>query len=178
MMKRMNNRNNQISGLFIYKDPKRGNVYYDIFTKKGYNLTTSDFESYNKFTVLKLMCVFSVFLFMEIFNMNITSSILIAFFLFICVEIIFRKTFLGKLPKINNYKPMKKDRIYVNFAKSMSKSKLIFTSILALALSVLIFIYAYTEGYQGINFIFSLLLVLIMFILGIIGFLAVFYKEK
>ena len=31
-----------LSGLFIYQDPKKGTVYYDILTKKGYVLTSSD----------------------------------------------------------------------------------------------------------------------------------------
>lgn len=177
-MRKMNNRNDKISGLFIYKDPKKGTVYYDIFTKNGYNLTSSDFESYSKFTILKLMSLFSVFLFMELFKMDITSSILIAIVLFICIEIISRKTFLEKLPKIQNYQPIKKDKIHVSFAKSMGKSKLIITSILALVLSVLIAVYAYTEGYQGINLVISLILSLIMFALAVIGVLAIFHKES
>ena len=60
----------------------------------------------------------------------------------------------------------------------MSKSKLIITSILALVLSVLIAIYAYTEGYQGINLVISLILALIMFALAVIGVLAIFHKES
>lgn len=173
-----NSKNNEPSGLFIYHDPKYGTVYYDIFKRNGYVLTKSDYPSYSKFSILKIICLISIFLFVEFFEMDIWKAAVIGIFLYICMEVISRVTFVYKLPVINNYKPIKKEMPYQAMAKNMSKLKIVITSLIALTTTILIVIYANMQKFEGINLYTTYLLALIMAFLFICGLIAFVIKNK
>lgn len=177
----MTNRNinsNEPSGLFVYRDPKHGIVYYDFFRKNGYVLTKSDYSSYSKFSMLKIICLISIFLFVEFLEMEIWKATIIGVILYICMEIVSRVTFVYKLPVIEGYKPIKKDKIYDAMANKMSTFRIVVTSLIALVTAVLIIVYAYSEKFTGVNLFVTYLLALIMAILFVCGIIAIIKKKN
>ncbi|MBQ1287199.1 MAG: hypothetical protein IIY22_01440, partial [Erysipelotrichaceae bacterium] len=46
-----------LSGIFIYQDPKKGTIYYDILSRKGYILTSSDVSTYTIYTAMLPLCL-------------------------------------------------------------------------------------------------------------------------
>lgn len=178
MVNRQNNNNQELNGFFIYHDPKKGCVYYDVITKNGYVLSKSDYQSFSKFSFLKLLCVVSIYLLVELLGIELWESALIGIGLFIAIEIIFRKTFIYQMPKIEKYKPIKKDRLYESMAKNMSVVRLIITTIIALITAVLIVIYAEIEKFVGFNRIVSYAMALVIFTMFVNGIIAIIYKNK
>lgn len=173
-----NNKKSEPSGLFIYHDPKHGIVFYDIFKRNSYVLTKSDYPSYTKFSLLKIMSLLAIFLLVEFLEMDIWKATIIGLFLFISLEAISRITFIYKLPVIENYKPIKKEKMYESMAKNMSMLRIVVTTFIALATSILIIVYAKTQGFSGMNLYATYILSLIMFILFIYGIIAIFVKGK
>lgn len=178
MNKQVNNNNQELNGLFIYHDPSKGCVFYDIFKKNGYVISRSEYQSYSKFSLLKLLSIFSIYLFVELLDIDLWLATLIGIGLFIAIEIIFRKTFIYTLPVIEKYKPIKKDRLYEAFAKNMSMIRLIIATVIALITSILVIIYAKTENYGGFNEIITYIIALVMFAMFVNGVIAISIKRK
>lgn len=174
-----NNRNNEeLNGLFIYNDPKRGCVYYDIINKNGYVLSKSDYQSFNNFSLWKILSILSIYLFVQFLNVELWIAALMGIGIFVAIEIIFRKKFLYELPKIENYKRVSKDRLYVSMAKNMGMARLIFTTIIALITATLIIIFAELQGFDGLNKIITYIMALVMFAMFVNGIMAIAYKTK
>ena len=173
-----NNNNVELTGLFIYHDPKRGCVYYDIINKNGYVLSKSDYQSYNNFSLWKILSLFSIYLFVQLFHIELWFSAIIGVCLFIAIEIIFRKKFLYELPKIEKYKPIKKDRLYESMAKNMGMARLMITTVIALVTATLIIIYAELEKFVGLNRIVTYIVALVMFAMFVNGIMAIYCKMK
>lgn len=178
MNKQANNNKQEINGIFIYHDPKKGCVYYDIIKKNGYILSRSDYQTYSRFATLKLLSIFSIFLFIELLHVEIWEATLIGLALFVAIEVIFRTSFIYKLPKIEKYKPIKKDKLYEVFAEKLSLSRLIITTTMALTASILIVVYASLQEYEGLNKIITYVLAMIMFIMFVNGIIAIYNKMK
>lgn len=172
------NTNDEINGLFIYHDPKKGCVYYDFVTKNGYVMSKSDYQSYSKFSLLKLLSIASIYLFVQFLAVELWLAAVIGIGLFIAIEIIFRKTFIYTLPVVENYKPIKKDRLYVSMAKNMGMGRLIITTLVAITASTLIVIYAKMESFEGLNLIVTYLMALVMFAMFVNGIIAMSVQLK
>ena len=172
------NTNEEINGLFIYHDPKKGCVYYDIISKNGYVMSRSDYQSYSKFSFLKLLSIVSIYLFVQFFSIELWLAAVIGIGLFIAIEVIFRKTFIYNMPVVENYKPIKKDRLYVSMAKNMSMGRLIITTLVAITASTLIIIYARMENFEGLNLIVTYLMALVMFAMFVNGIIAMSVQLK
>ncbi len=177
-MQSNNNQKSVINGLFIYHDPKKGCVYYDFISKNGYILTKSDYSTYSKFSMLKLLSLTSIYLLIELLNFKLWQALITGISLFIIIEIIFRKTFIYKLPIIHNYQRCKKENIYVGLSRNMSYPMLILSLLASLSLAILMVLYAYTEKYTGINLVCSYILSFAMCVTFVIGVIALIYKIK
>ena len=86
----------ELKGLTIYQDPKRGTVFYDIFTKRAFNITSSDIKGYMMYSALLPLSLFVAFLCMSAFSLNMVTTLLIMFGIYIIGAILFRIFFLYK----------------------------------------------------------------------------------
>ena len=167
-----------LDGLFIYQDPKKGTIYYDIFTRRGYILTSSDIKTYSMYSSSFYFCILIAFLLMYTFKLTYVDTILIFIALYILIQVIFRITFLYKLPVIENYQPPKKEKVYISIANKYSSGRLIFLLLAFLALTILMPIYAYTSNMTNYNKIASYLLSFMTLVASIITLLAIISKRK
>lgn len=133
------------SGIHIYVDDKGRDVYYDVFTKRGYVIQEKNRASYAKFENRYLLCIILTILLVSITN-NYVLSIIIGVAVAIVYEVAFRGTFLSTLVAINNFKPKEKYSIIDQIANSNQKSKTIIKAILYIALAILIVINAYRQA--------------------------------
>lgn len=140
-----------LSGIFIYQDPKRGTIFYDIFSRKGYILTSSDVNTYTVYTAMFPLCVVLALLSIQIFHIGYFAACLVFLALYILASVYFRATFFYKLPVAKNFKPVKKESVFLYMARGYSRQRLIILSLLLLALTVLMPFYALQEHYEGIN---------------------------
>lgn len=140
-----------LSGLFIYRDPKRGTIFYDIFSRKGYILTSSDVNTYTLYTAMFPLCIVIALLCVQLFHLDYLAAGLIFLALYIIAAAYFRFTFFYKLPVAERWKPVKKENIFVYMARGYSKQRLIVLIGLLLALSILMPLYANIEHYEGAN---------------------------
>lgn len=166
-----------LKGLFVYHDKNHGTVYYDIFSKNGYILSTSDVKNYNLGAVFLPLAVI-VFYFLTQFGLTTLISAIIAVVLYIVGQVLYRVLFLYKLPCIENYAKVKKDSIVSNFSKSYSKQRLAAITILLSLLFMLTGIYAKTSGYTGSLLYGIIALVVFTFVLFVISLFALIKKMK
>lgn len=167
-----------LSGLFIYQDPKRGTVYYDILSRKGFILTSSDVKTYTLYTAMLPLCMIAALLCTSFFHITYVSALLIFIALYLLAAIAFRIFFFYKLPEAENWKPRKRDNIIVSMATNFSKARLIILIFLLLALTVLMPAYAVIEKLDGFNLYASYILAFLTAIGSIIAFLALIRKVK
>lgn len=132
------------SGINIYVDEKGRDVYYDVFTKRGYVIQEKNRATYSKFENRYLLCLILIILLCSITN-NYVLSIIIGVVVAIIYEVAFRFKFLETLVAINNFKPKEKYSIIDQIANSNQKQKTIIKAILYVALAVLIIINAYRQ---------------------------------
>lgn len=161
----------ELKGLFIDQDPKKGCVYYDVFTKKGYILSNSDVKTYNLYSVafpLAIVAGYLVFL----LKFPLWSAIVAAVAIYIISKIMFRYKFLYTLPEIPNYVRKNKDNIIVLFSKKYSTPRLVVLTFLLLAISIVTVINANISNYEGVILYLNYVLSLIVGVCAILSFTA------
>ena len=140
-----------LSGFSIFQDPKRGTVFYDIVSRKGYILTTSDVRMYTLYTSMLPLSIICACLAMSMFNLGYVSTILIFAAIYLLAFMAFRFTFFWKLPEAERWKPVKKESVFLYLARGYSKNRLIILIFLLLAISILMPLYAIIENRTGID---------------------------
>ncbi len=94
-------RASDLRGVSIYQEKKR-TVYYDMFTKSGYVINNAEVRNYmlfsNRHTAIALGAVVIYYL-----TNNVVLSVVAGIAALVIMELVFRKTFLQKLPEIKNY---------------------------------------------------------------------------
>ena len=90
-------RANDLSGLFIYQDPKRGTVFYDYLTRKGYILTSSDVGMYTLYQMMLPLCLLAALGVVSFIGVSYPTALIVFLVLFILSEILFRIFFFYKL---------------------------------------------------------------------------------
>ena len=140
-----------LSGLNIYQDPKRGTIFYDIFTQRGFILTSSDVKTYTVYSSMLPLSFIVAFAITSLFRLDYIATIIIFLVIYAAVMILFRVNFFYKLPEAENWKPFKRENIFVWMATNFSRSRLIMLLLMLIALSVLMPLNAYLEKAEGIN---------------------------
>ncbi|MBQ6335108.1 MAG: hypothetical protein IJI46_08585 [Erysipelotrichaceae bacterium] len=140
-----------LAGIFIYQDPKQGTIFYDIFSRKGYILTSSDVKTYSLYTTIFPLSIIVAFGAMSLFNLNYLVTAIVFALAYLLGALAFRFMFFYKLPEAKNWKPVKKESIFLYLARGYSVTRLVILICLLIALSILMPIYANVSGYQGIN---------------------------
>ena len=147
-----------LSGIFIHQDPKRGTIYYDILSRKGYILTSSDVRMYSLYSAMLPLCIIAASLSVSLFHLNYLSATILFVAFYLLAAVAFRYFFFYKLPVAKNWKPAKTESIFLYFARGYSKQRLIVLIILLLLLGVLMPLYGRIEGFEGVNLVGSDLL--------------------
>lgn len=166
-----------LKGLFIYQDEHHGTVYFDIFSRNGYVLTSKDVRWYT-LSIMFLPVAIILFYFALQFTSNFAMALVIAIGFYIACLIIYRFAFLYKLPCVENYNITKRKGIVENLSKNYSKQRLIVLIVMLVALFGLTIAYALTSGYEGLILYGLWGLVAVTFIFLIIVILALIKKEK
>ena len=167
-----------LSGLFIYQDKKRGTVYYDILSRKGYVLTSSDVKMYLLYTAMLPICIIVAFIITSAFNMTYVPAFFIFVALYLLAAVIFRFTFFYKLPEAANWKPAKKENIFLSLARTYTKQRLIVLIILLLLLTIMMPLYSSMEGFTGINLYMTYFISALTGVAMIITIIALIVKSK
>ncbi len=167
-----------LSGFSIFQDPKRGTIFYDIISRKGYILTSSDVRVYTVYTAMLPLSVVCAFFAMSMFGLSYASAIIIFAAVYLLAFFAFRFFFFYKLPEANNWKPVKKESVFLYLARGYSKTRLLILIFLLLALSVMMPLYAYVEQQTGGNLYGSLFLGGGAFVGMIIVLISLIIKSK
>lgn len=167
-----------LGGINIFQDPKRGTIFYDFITKKGYILTSSDVKTYTIFSAMLPLCIIVAFAAASLFSFNYAIAILIFLALYIAVEITFRLMFFYKLPVAENWHSLKKENIIVSMARNFNNVRLIILIIMLVLLTALMPLYANMEKLQGINLYACYLISLITFAGTVISIMALITRIK
>lgn len=145
----------KLTGLHIYQDDKGRDVYYDIFSKKGYLLQPSTLKKYFLFKNRYIIAAALGILLLG-FIQPPYLPILIGVATAIALEIYFRISFLPSLSTVKGFKPSERQSYLNRIIDNTPKGKIIMKVVLYLALSILLVVNALQAGYTGINLYFSL----------------------
>ena len=167
-----------LSGFSIFQDPKRGTIFYDIITRKGYILTTSDVRTYTLYTAMFPLSVLCAFLAMSMFNLNYISTGLIFAAVYLLTFMAFRFLFFYKLPIAERWKPVKKESVFLYLARGYSVRRLVILIFLLLALTIMMPLYANIEHRTGIDLYGSYGLGVAAFVGMIIVIISLIIKTK
>lgn len=166
-----------ISGPFIHQE-KIGNVYYDIFTRKGYIILNKDIKTYNKYLSIMFVIILLPFLLVQLFSFSILLAFVIAAALFIIILLIYKFNFIYKLTPVDNYIPSKKQRLYITLAEKLSFLRLILCTIAAFAASILLIIMAVLQNYSGVDLVLLFIVSVVLVYMSFITFASIIYKSK
>lgn len=144
-----------LKGLFIYHDPKYGTIFYDIFTKKGYQLIGQDVPSYQVYTGLFPLCFFIGYFAYAWFKVSFAACIITSVIVWIIGEVLARFLFFYKLPFAKNWKPFKRDSIFVSMAKNYTHLRLGVVVLLLVALAFSLMYSAKLEEFTGLSYYIS-----------------------
>lgn len=139
-----------LNGMFIYHDPKHGTLYYDIFTKRAFNLTSSDLQKCLIYTAMLPAAVLVSLALITFLKVDLITSVCIGAGAYVLSEILFRVLYFYKLPEITNYKPIKKEESFItSFAKKYSPQRLIVLAILMVLIAICTIIYGRVDNATG-----------------------------
>ncbi|MDO4198098.1 MAG: hypothetical protein Q4D13_03780 [Erysipelotrichaceae bacterium] len=165
-------------GLNIYHDPKLGTIFYDIFSKKGYQLINQDVPKYNIYLGIMPLSLAATYLIYYWFNISFIGCIAVFIGIWMIGEIISRYVFFYKLPVADNWKPFKKDNVFISMAKTYSVARLIVLTILLIAISVITVINANMQHMEGINLYASYIIAAGAGIFALVTLISLIVKKK
>ena len=167
-----------LSGMYIYQDPKRGTIFYDIITRKGYILTSSDVKTYTIFTAMLPLCLVLALGMLSLFPNNYVIPVICFLLMFITYQVLFRILFFYKLPVAENWHPLKRENIFISMARNFSKPRLLLLIGMLTVLSILMPIYTKMQNLSGINLYASYIVEALTVIVDFISIIALSVKIR
>lgn len=167
-----------LSGMYIYQDPKRGTIFYDIITRKGYILTSSDVKTYTIFTAMLPLCLVLALGMLSLFPNNYVIPVICFLVMFITYQVLFRVLFFYKLPVAENWHPLKRENIFISMARNFSKPRLLLLIGMLTVLSILMPIYTKMQNLSGINLYASYIVEALTVIVDFISIIALSVKIR
>ena len=140
-----------LKGLFIYQDEHYGTVFFDIFTRNGYILTSKDTKWYT-LSITFLPVAIIIFYFSVYFKFSYLIAGIAAIVFYTGASFLYRFLFLYKLPCVENYSISKRKSLVENLTKTYSKQRLIVVAIFLVALVGTMSAYILTSDFTGIIF--------------------------
>lgn len=166
-----------ITGPFIHQE-KIGNVYYDIFTRKGYIILNKDINTYHKYLSILFLLILLPFLLMQLFSLSILLAFIITVTVLIVFMVIYKFNFIYKLTPVDNYVPSKKQRLYITLAENLSFLRLTLCTIAAFAASILLIMLAVIQNYKGIDLVLVFAVSVALVYVSFITLASIVYKNK
>ena len=167
-----------LSGMYIYQDPKRGTIFYDIITRKGYILTSSDVKTYTIFTAMLPLCLVLALGMLSLFPNNYVIPVICFLVMFITYQVLFRILFFYKLPVAENWHTLKRENIFISMARNFSKPRLLLLIGMLTVLSILMPIYTKMQNLSGINLYASYIVEALTVIVDFISIIALSVKIR
>ena len=167
----------ELNGLFIYHDQKKGTIFYDIFTKRTFIITTSDVQKYLVYTSMFPACILISFGVMSLLSLNLVDMMIMFIALMILSESLFR-FFFYKLPEVKNWKPEKKETVVSYLENNYSSARLTLLTVLLIALAAVIPLYTYIEEMKGIEYYLNYLIAAIALVFAVIVIIALVRKKR
>ena len=168
----------ELNGLFIYHDRKKGTIFYDIFTKRAFIITTSDVQKYLVYTSMFPACILISFGVMSLLSLNLVDMMIMFIALMILSESLFRFFFFYKLPEVKNWKPEKKETVVSYLENNYSSARLTLLTVLLIALAAVIPLYTYIEEMKGIEYYLNYLIAAIALVFALIVIIALVRKKR
>ena len=168
----------ELNGLFIYHDQKKGTIFYDIFTKRAFIITTSDVQKYLVYTSMFPACILISFGVMSLLTLNLVDMMIMFIALMILSESLFRFFFFYKLPEVKNWKPEKKETVVSYLENNYSSARLTLLTVLLIALAAVIPLYTYIEEMKGIEYYLNYLIAAIALVFALIVIIALVRKKR
>ena len=167
-----------LSGMYIYQDPNRGTIFYDIITRKGYILTSSDVKTYTIFTAMLPLCLVLALGMLSLFPNNYVIPVICFLVMFITYQVLFRVLFFYKLPVAEKWHPLKRENIFISMARNFSKPRLLLLIGMLTVLSILMPIYTKMQNLSGINLYASYIVEALTVIVDFISIIALSVKIR
>ena len=168
----------ELNGLFIYHDQKKGTIFYDIFTKRAFIITSSDVQKYLLYASMFPVCILVSFGLMSILSLSLADMVILFIALMILTETLFRFFFFYELPEVKNWKPDKNGSIISYLAGNYSFARLLILMILLILLVIFIPLYSYVEKTQGYALYLNYGLAAAAAVFAIIVVIAMIRKKK
>lgn len=131
-----NIRSADLNGVNLYQEKKR-TVYYDIFTKNGYIINNAEARTYLLYSARYATAALIGCLVFYI-NNNLLICLGVALAVLVVLEVLFRKTYLYKLPEIKNYQRPAKAGYIAETAEKESYLRIILLIVCGVLLAVMI----------------------------------------
>ncbi|MBQ1307247.1 MAG: hypothetical protein IIY56_03745 [Erysipelotrichaceae bacterium] len=168
----------ELNGLFIYHDQKKGTIFYDIFTKRAFIITSSDVQKYLVYTSMFPVCILISFGVMSLLSLSLVDMIIMFIALMILTESLFRFFFFYKLPEVKNWKPEKRETVVSYLENNYSSARLTVLTVLLLALAAVIPLYTYIEEMKGIEYYLNYLIAAVALVFAVIVIIALVRKKR
>lgn len=141
-----------LKGIFLYQDPKLGTIFWDVCTQKGYQLINQDCSKFQIYSGIFPLSFIIAYLVNYWFKVPFAMAVVIGVVAWIAMEAYARFKFFYKLPVAKNWKPFKKDNMFVSIAKNYTHLRLMVVDVFLVALIFAMISLAKTGGYEGINY--------------------------
>lgn len=110
---------------------------------------------------------------------NVPICFALGIAVYVIATILYLFTFVKKLPVAKRFTKEQRDPLPIRLSKNLSHGRLIVSTILLLALSVLLVIYGYTEGYTGMYLYTTLVIAVLTLVLaGVTTYAAILQKRN
>ncbi len=168
----------ELNGLFIYHDQKKGTIFYDIFTRRAFIITSSDVQKYLVYSSMLPACILISFGVMSLFSLSLADMAILFVALMILSESLFRFIFFYKLPEVKNWKPEKREGLVSYLENNYSVARLTLLTVLLLALAAVVPLYTYIEEMKGIEYYFNYMIAIAALVFAVIVIIALIRKKR
>ena len=143
----------QLNGPFIYHTDKYRNVYWDVFTKKAYNISASDLRRFRLFQMGPVVALMVGFVTYYYLHLDPLLALLIGVVFYGVFMLIFRFSVVKNLAEIRKFEKPVSPSMISSIVNTMEPIRIAIMAVLALAMLVLCVINIRTAGYSGTTLI-------------------------
>ena len=159
----------ELEGTFIYHDPKYGTLWYDIFTKRAFQLVSSDIPHYQIYTgALPFSFVVAYFAYYW-FKLNFGLCTLLGIGFYVIAILCARFFFFYKLPEVKNWQKIDKPNLIERLATTYTRPRLGILAFCFVGLSISMILLARMDAMTG----FSLYAIYALSAICVVGFITV-----
>ena len=172
----MKSKENNINGLFVYRDNRNNTIYHDLYSNKDFTIPVEAYDKYTFYSLRAIIAIAVIFVLKNMLKFPFYSSVLIGACIYLLLSMLFRYGFLWKFKENLYFLNHKRDDLFSKTAKEYAVWQLFLLAFIIMVVLASLIFQTYQAGYSGRDLIAAYVLIAIAAVFAVFYLIALAVK--